>query len=316
MRGLIWLVLLLSLIMVGCSQKLDRVVAPSTSAGSVVAPGTQHAMRGPASPLSLPKPVKKPGAKSRTVYEIDDNGNVYPATGGSGGYHWSGGATTVPFGDGISPQYMITVARNMALVQYAVIRMETFGFIRRPDLDGAINADTAGVVIIGFEQPGFDPTVKQPCVIIHSRAVGNGAITQASGAVYVMNSDSTLGIDTTTVSPFILAGTSSTSSASKDSIIGPDYKIPLNDLIGMFFDAAIDPTSPWTAFTFIVASTDPCVQQAYASYVEYVLPYACGYGCIAGAGSKTWWGGALGFLGGELIAARDWYFKYKDGFPC
>ena len=294
--------LLIPMLVIGCSKDIQRVSAPRAAV-------PDPAPRAPTT--ARPKPTAKPG----DIYYIDEYGEV--ERGGGGYLHapWWGGPQTVPFGHGVPPEFMLTEARRMNMVCWAVAQMESYGFVRRADLDGAINADTTGTVLIAFEQPGYDPTTRQPCIIVHSEAWNGGAITQASGAVYVLNPDSTLGIAEDAISPFILTGVSPTTAPRAGRIAGPARMLDIGNILGLLIDGAINP-SPYTSYMLVMAGMDPCVRKAYVNYVESVLPEALQYAGIVGAGSKSWWGAGIGFVGAEAVAARDWYFTYQDGFPC
>ena len=128
--------LLVPALVMGCSKEIQRVTAPRSGVPdeAPLAPATAG-----------PKPAAHPG----DIYYIDEYGEV--ERGGGGGYlhaPWWGGPQTVPFGDGVRPEFMLTVARRLTMVRWAVTQMESRGFVRRADLDGALNADTTGTVII------------------------------------------------------------------------------------------------------------------------------------------------------------------------
>jgi hypothetical protein len=294
--------LLVSMLVVGCSKDIQRVSAPRATLPDP-AP-TAPTIAGP-----------RPAASPADIYYIDEYGDV--ERGGGGYLHapWWGGPQTVPFGDGVPPEFMLTVARRLTMVRWAITQMESHGFVRRADLDGAINADTTGTVIIAFQQPGCDPIARQPCIIVHSEAVDGGAITQATGAVYVMNADSTLSIDDSALSPFVLTGASPTPAPRPGQTPAPARMLNIRDIMGVLIDDAESP-SPYTAYVIVMAGTDPCVYKAYLDFSHVALIEAAGYGALGAMTTRTWWGGCVGFVAGALFAEKDWYLRYADGFPC
>jgi hypothetical protein len=294
--------LLVSMLVMGCSKDIQRVNAPRADAAAPapLAAGT-----------AKPKPAASPG----DIYFIDEYGEVERGGGGSLHAPWWGGPQTVPFGSGVPPEFMLTVARRLTMVRWAVAQMESYGFVRRADLDGAINADTTGTVIIAFQQPGCDPVARQPCIIVHSEAVDGGAITQATGAVYVMNPDSTLSIDDSALSPFVLTGSSPTTSPNPGRPATPARMLNIRDIMGVLIDNAESP-SPYTAYVIVMAGTDPCVWKAYFDFTHVALIEASGYAALGAMTTRTWWGGCVGFVAGAMFAEKDWYLRYADGFPC
>jgi hypothetical protein len=82
---------------------------------------------------------------------------------------YSGGTNTLPYGMA-DAAHVLNHARGMPVVLEGVSRMTSRGYIRRPDLDCSLTQGGHSLVAISFEKPGENVMLKQPVLMVITRA--------------------------------------------------------------------------------------------------------------------------------------------------
>lgn len=218
---------------------------------------------------------------------------------------WNGGARNLPYGSSVSSSLVLQTALSMPWIQDGIGRMQSRGYLRRTDMDGASSRDGYACAVVAFEKPGVAPTAEQPIIFVSTAPIP--AIDQMTG--------DTIAVVATQVFAGMVADSSGTV-VTRETASDPSEALTVTPALNT--TATVMPLMNSEDLEYRYAGYSLASNGAsdpYTAVWNAIPPVWRNFGIYVGVGAAAGYAGGGGWLGAAVWGAASGVL-YWFGPPC